>query len=272
MSENTAPASPMQSPATWDVIAAGYAEEWMRHTAYAQEVLAIAEPAASARVLDVGTGAGSLAFAAAPRVAHVTAIDFSPGMIEQVRARATRERISNVEALVMDAQTLAFADETFDAAFSLFAFMFFPDRARAFRELHRVLRPEGRVVVATWAPIDRRPMMKIGFDALAEALPELPPQQKGDLQHPDECVRELSAAGFRDCSARAFGAALHVDSPEHYLAVMAKTGAPFAMLRKRLGEDAWAAAWQRILESVRRRIPATGMDLAAEALLTSGTR
>lgn len=262
----------MQRPATWDAVAPGYADEMLRHIEYAVEALAIAKLEPGARILDVGTGPGVLAFAAAPRVAHVTAIDFSPGMIEQLNAEALRKRVNNVDALVMDAQSLAFGEGAFDAAFSLFAFMFFPDRARAFRELHRVLREGGRVVIATWAPIERRPLLKIGFDAMAEAMPELPPPQKGDLQNVEECVRELEAAGFRDCTARPFTASLHVDSPEHYLEIMAKTGAPFAMVRKRLGEEAWAAAQQRMLEAVRWRIPATGADLEAEAILTSGTR
>lgn len=270
--DTTTPSSPMQLPTTWDAIATGYAEELSRLTAYADEALAIATLKPTDRVLDVGTGAGVLAFAAAPRATHVTCIDFSPGMIEQVRARTVREGIHNIEALVMDAQSLAFAEGTFDAAFSLFTFMFIPDRARAFRELHRVLRDGGRVVVATWGPIERRPMLKIGFDALAEALPQLPPMQKGDLQTPEECVRELGAAGFRDASARAFTASIHVDSPEHYLRLMVNTGAPFPLLRKRLGEEAWGTALQRMLEAVRRRVPDSGMDLPAEAMLMSGTR
>jgi len=266
------PASPMQLPSTWDAVAPGYAEAFARHTAYAEEALRIASPASSARVLDVGTGAGALAFAAAPRVARVDAVDFSPGMIEQVRARCAREHVANVHAAVMDAQSLGFADASFDAAFSLFTFMFVPDRARAFRELHRVLSPGGRVVVATWAPIDRRPMMKLGFDAMAEALPELPQPQKGDLQQPDECIAELSAAGFGAVGVSTFSASIRADSSEHYLSIMERTGAPFAMLKKRLGEEGWAAATRRLLEAVRRRIPAGGVDLAAEAMLTSGTR
>jgi ubiquinone/menaquinone biosynthesis C-methylase UbiE len=98
----------------------------------------------SARVLDVAAGPGTLTFLAAPRVARVSAIDFSPTMIEELRARAGREGVGNVDAQVMDAQALTFADSTFDAAFCLFAFMFFPDRARAFREMLRVLRPGGK--------------------------------------------------------------------------------------------------------------------------------
>jgi ubiquinone/menaquinone biosynthesis C-methylase UbiE len=266
------PASPLQQPATWDSVAVGYAEDLGRRGAFADEALRIAAPQLDARVLDVGTGPGTMAFAAASRVASVDAVDFSPGMIEQVRARCAEERISNVHAAVMDGQALAFPDQSFDAAFSLFVFMFFPDRARAFRELHRVIKPGGRAVIATWAPIERRPWMKLGFDALAEALPELPKMQKGDLQEPGECIAEMSAAGFIDVRVQTFSDVVRVDSAEQYVAFMERTGAPFAALKKRLGPEAWPAAAQRLLEAVRRRVPAQGAQLSAEALLTTGTR
>jgi hypothetical protein len=135
-----------------------------------------------------------------------------------------------------------------------------------------VLRPGGRALVATWAPIDRRPMMKVGFDSLAEALPQLPPVTKGDLQQTDECVREMSAGGFHDVAAHVFTASTHVDSAEHYLRVMERGGAPFVAIRKKLGAEAWAEAEARLLDAVRRRIPAGGADLAAEAILTVGSR
>lgn len=262
----------MQVPATWDAIAAGYAQEMAHFELYADEALRIAGVSASDRVLDVGSGPGTLALCAARRVAHVTAVDFSAAMIKELRARAAQDGIANVEAAVMDAQSLALPDGSFDAAFSLFAFMFVPDRARAFRELHRVLRSGGRALVATWGPIERRPLMKIGFDALAEAAPELPRPLKGDLQEPAECIAEMSAAGFRDVDCRAFTGSLRVQSPDHYIDILLRTGGPFPALRKRIGEEAWQALVARLRQAAARRVPATGMDLAAEAMMTCGTR
>jgi SAM-dependent methyltransferase len=269
----TAPQSPLQVPAIWSAIAVGYAEELNDFSArYAREAIRLAAVKPTDRVLDVGTGPGVLAFEVAPLVTHVTAVDFSPGMIEQVEARMQRDNVSNLDAAVMNAQELAFADGSFDAALSLFTFMFIPDRARAFRELYRVLRPGGRVLVATWAPIDRRPMLKIGFDALAEAVPDLPAPTKGDLQLQEECIREMSAAGFRDVNASLFDAPSRVESPEHYLRTMERSGAPFVMLKKKLGEEGWARTSARFLEAIRRHIPEGGIELGAEAILTLGVR
>src|SRR5262249_965900 len=150
-----------------------------------------------------------------------------------------RDAVMNIEAMMMDAQALDFPEASFDAAFCMFGFMFFPDRGRAFRELHRVLRPGGRALIATWAPIERRPLMKHGFDALAEALPQLPPPTKGDLQYPEECVREMSDGGFRDVVAERFTASVHFSSPEHYLRVMERAGGAVVVLKNKLGVAAW---------------------------------
>jgi len=261
-----------QLPSTWDVVAPTYAEEAVQWDAYAKEGLRLLPVAASDRVLDVACGSGTLSFLLAPRVSRVDAVDFSPGMIEEVVRRASREGVDNVHAAVMDAQSLAFPDGSFDAAFCLFAFFFLPDRARAFRELFRVLRPGGRALIATWGPIERRPLMKIAFDALAEAMPQAPRPTKGDLQECEECVREMTDAGFRDVSAHVFSITTHVDSPERYLDLIARSAAPLAVMRQKLGEEGWAATRARLLDEVRRRMPESGADLEAEAILTHGVR
>ena len=261
----------MQRPEIWDLVAPGYAERAAYFLPYVEEALRVAALAPPARLLDVATGPGTLALFAAARAASVTAVDFSPGMIAALRDRAARDGVTNLDARVMDAQALALPDASFDAAFCLFGFMFFPDRGRAFRELLRVLRPGGCAVVATWAPIERRPFMKIGFDALAEALPDLPPPPKGDLQEVAHCVREMSQAGFSGVVAHPFSASMRVQSAEQYVQLMERTAAPFAAMRKKLGEKEWPAVAERILGAVQRRLPGPA-DLSAEAIMTRGTR
>lgn len=261
---------PMQAPATWDLVAPTYAEDVGQWNAYADEALRWLPVCAGQRVLDVATGPGTLALKAAPQAARVDAIDFSPGMIAELTAQARRAGLHNVFGAVMDAQALGFADASFDVAFCLFAFFFFPDRARAFRELHRVLRPGGGALIVTWGPLERRPLMRLAIEAVAEALPDLPRPAKGDLQAPDECVREMTEAGFRDVEARVFTATMRFESAEQYLSLMLRSGAPFALLRRRLGEEAWRDAHARLLEAVRRRLP-SGAELGAEAILTRAT-
>jgi ubiquinone/menaquinone biosynthesis C-methylase UbiE len=263
---------PMQQPTTWDAVAPAFAMEYstpMRP--YADEALRRVPVGRSDHVLDLAAGAGLVTFAAAPRVSRVTAVDFSPGMIDELRARAARDGVDNIDAAVMDAHHLELPDAAFDAAFCLFSFMFFSDRARVFAELHRVLRPGGRALIATWAPIDRRPYMQLGFDAVAEAFPDLPRPGKGDLQAPDECVAEMSAAGFRDVTAARFTVAMPVRSVDEYVATLTRGNAALLLHGRRLGADAGAAT-ARLTDAVRRRLPDGGADLDAESILTWGSR
>jgi ubiquinone/menaquinone biosynthesis C-methylase UbiE len=261
-----------QQPETWNVVAPTYAEDMQQWTAFVEEALRTVPAGAADRVLDVATGPGTLALAVASRAAKVDAVDFSPGMITELRKRATERGLANLAAAVMDAQALAFEDDTFDVAYCMFAYFFFPDRAKAFTEMRRVLRPGGRAVIATWAPIERRPIMKVAFDAMAEALPHLPRPGKGDLQDPDECVREMSAAGFRDVTAHTFTASVHFDSPDAYLDLILRSAAPLAVMKTKLDAETWRTSMARLLDAIRRRIPAGGADLAAEAIFTMGIR
>jgi len=266
------PPNPNQMPEAWSAAARGYGQFLGAWPAFADEALRLAPLRATDVVLDVAAGTGILALRAARRAARVVAVDFSPGMIAELSARVAADGLRNVETAVMDAQALALEDASFDAAYCIFAFMFFPDRARAFRELYRVVKPGGRAVVATWAPIERRPVMKVAFDAVAEAAPQVPMPAKGDLQTVEECEAEMSGAGFRDVRAHAFTSSLRFDSPTHYLEAVTRTAAPMYVLRKKLGEQAWAALEARVLEALKKRIPEGGATLSAEALITVGTR
>src|SRR5262245_25683286 len=118
----TLPTGPQQQPANWDVIAPGYLEVVVPHASqYAADLLATIELRPTDRVLDVASGPGTVAFVLAPRVGRVDAVDFSPAMIEGLRAKAARDGVTNVHGAVMDAHALDFPDATFDAAFCFFA-------------------------------------------------------------------------------------------------------------------------------------------------------
>ncbi len=106
---------------------------------------------AGERVLDVASGSGNTAIAAARRGAHVTASDFVQPLMEVARARAELEGLSLATA-VADAQQLPFENESFDVVLSTFGSMFAPNQQRAGDELLRVCRPGGRIGMANWVP------------------------------------------------------------------------------------------------------------------------
>lgn len=110
-----------------------------------------ADVCAGERVLDVAAGNGNATLAAARRFADVTSTDYVPHLLEQGRQRAAAERLP-VTFEVADAEALPYDDETFDAVLSTFGAMFAPDQRQTASELLRVVRPGGRIGLASWTP------------------------------------------------------------------------------------------------------------------------
>lgn len=103
------------------------------------------------RVLDVATGSGNAALAAARCGCEVTGIDYVPALLERARARAAAEGLE-VEFAEGDAEHLAFPDASFDAVLSCLGVMFTPDQERAAAELVRVCKPGGTLGLVNWTP------------------------------------------------------------------------------------------------------------------------
>ena len=98
------------------------------------------------RVLEVGAGTG-LNASLYPRNCDVTAIDLSTAMLKKARARIRRERLTNIRLLEADAAHLAFADESFDRVYAPYTVSVVSDPVRVVREMCRVCRRGGRIVV-----------------------------------------------------------------------------------------------------------------------------
>lgn len=115
---------------------------------HAGRVTAISRMAleAGAHVLEVGVGTG-LTLSLYPDECRVTGIDLSSAMLDKARARALRERLRNVRLMEMDAATLGFDDESFDVVFAPYTMSVVADPVRAAREMRRVCRPGGTIMI-----------------------------------------------------------------------------------------------------------------------------
>jgi SAM-dependent methyltransferase len=134
---------------TW--ASADYAAVAARIVPMAEGLAQNAALRAGDRVLDVATGSGNAALAAARCGCEVTGIDYVPALLERARARAAAEGLE-VEFAEGDAEHLAFPDASFDAVLSCLGVMFTPDQERAAAELVRVCKPGGTIGLVNWTP------------------------------------------------------------------------------------------------------------------------
>jgi SAM-dependent methyltransferase len=134
---------------TW--ASADYGAVAARIMLIAERLVDTADLQAGQRVLDVATGTGNAALAAARLGCEVTGIDYVPELLERGRARAAAEGLQ-VAFQEGDAERLAFPDASFDAVLSVLGVMFTPDQERAAAELARVCRPGGTIALANWTP------------------------------------------------------------------------------------------------------------------------
>ena len=117
----------------------------------AEQLCDTADLRAGWRVLDVATGSGNAAIAAARHGCTAIGIDYVPELLERGQRRAEAERLA-VELVEGDAEALPFEDASFDAVTSVFGAMFAPDHVQAAAELVRVVRPGGTIALASWTP------------------------------------------------------------------------------------------------------------------------
>ena len=138
-------------PGGYDPVAETFARLSQRFTVtVAERLVSIGAPQPGERVLDVGTGSGVVARAAAARVGpsgSVLGVDVSEEMLETARKETASAGFPQVDFRRQDVQHLALGDASFDVVCSLFALPHVADPAAALREMHRVLRPSGRLVL-----------------------------------------------------------------------------------------------------------------------------
>ena len=151
-------------------------------------------------VLEIACGTGVVTRALAERFAASTTIvatDLNQAMLDQAAAVGTRRPVDWRQA---DAMRLPFADASFDAVVCQFGAMFFPDRARAFAEARRVLRPRGILAFAVWDRIDENELADAVTTGVSSLFPDDPPRFLARTPHGyhdrDAIATDLARAGF----------------------------------------------------------------------------
>lgn len=263
--------SPLASPEPWSLVADDYTLELLpMFELFSKDALALAPTPPGARLLDVAAGPGTLTLLAAESGRSLSAIDFSPQMVANLKRRLNGAQLG-ADVRLGDGQALPWGDSEFDAAFSMFGLMFFPDRARGFAELYRVVKAGGVAVVSSWAPFEG--IFASIMAALREVLPEIPfGSGKGPLGDPDELAAELRAAGFANVQVTPQTHTVPGGTPAEVWAQSQRTTAPIVLLKRRLGEATWAEVTSGVLQRLEAQYGTGIVAITSTAYLGSGQK
>jgi ubiquinone/menaquinone biosynthesis C-methylase UbiE len=187
----------------WTDNAAGWrtvrAEHSITSRAATEAIVEAAGVRPGMQVLDLASGTGQPCLALAERVGRdgqVTATDLVPSMLAGAMEAAQAQALTNITFQQADAEALPFADQSFDAVTCRFGAMFFSNLGQALAEIHRVLKPGGRVALVVWGPLEQNPQMAIAH----ELLDKYGQQLSGTafrLSQPATLEDALRTAGFQ---------------------------------------------------------------------------
>ena len=243
---------------------------------YAEDLVARLGQLGMTSILEIGAGSGVATRAMAaglPDSVSITATDLNEPMIDHARSRGSVRPVTWQAADVME---LPFGDGEFDAVVCQFAVMFFPDRARAFAEVARVVCPGGVFVFSVWDCIEENEFADVITEAVGRLFPEDPPRFLARTPHGyyDETTIQTDLsdggfsvpAGFEAVDARSRAASCEA------AAIAYCQGTPLrdeieARHPARLGEATRVAA-----EAIRDRFGATDIDGKIRGYVITATR
>jgi SAM-dependent methyltransferase len=219
------------------------------------------------RVLDIATGPGYVAAAAASRGAIATGVDFSTSMVDEAR-----RHYPNVEFHQGDAEALSSADATFDAVMMNFGILHLARPEQAVKEAYRVLRPNGRFAFTVWD----HPEKCRGFAIVLAAI-----QKHGDLNvpipagppffrfsDPEESTRVMTEAGFSGIAISHVPQVWRLPSAGDLFEVMYNASVRNAALLRAQKPEVLA----KIREEIRGEVDRAGKQLAMPSVLAMGVK
>jgi len=253
---------------------------WWRGTT--DLLIAWTEPRPGMRVLDIASGTGEPALSIAPLVGPdgtVTATDVIPEMVQIAQDYAEQQGLTNMHVQQADAGDLPFPDASFDRVTCRFGVMYFPDVARALREVRRVLKPGGRAAFIAWGPLEQIDYLTSTLGVLLRYQPVPIPSPDPETPHPLKFAQAgklsaaLRAAGFQDVREETPIVPLPwPGSPEEFLAYIRSDMVTFDSLLLNIAPARQTAALDEVWSSIRNYDDGECVQFNAAIVVASAVR
>ncbi|HEV3041464.1 MAG TPA: methyltransferase domain-containing protein [Candidatus Angelobacter sp.] len=231
------------------------------------------------RVLDIACGSGEPAISIATLLkgtGEVIGIDLAEAALQTATERATQRQLTNVRFQPADAHRLPFTDSSFDRITSRLGVMFFNDLPLALREMHRVLKPGGSVVLLAWGPMNQ-PYFETMIGTVLRALPNttFPESAKNMFAFGDPGVlsQKLADAGFRAVEEKfSIEPWVWPGSPEEVWEYFQDIAVPFAPLLKSIPPEKQNDINTAVLQAIGKYYDWQEIKFTATVNITSGAR
>jgi len=264
------------------------APHWAKHSAtirtmFAPVTRALIEQAGIVEgydVLDVAGGPGEPSLTIAGTVGStgsVTCTDAVAEMVDAARAEALRRGLTNVNFRQCSADSLPFADESFDAAVSRFGVMFFPDPVHACREMLRVIKPDGVLAFVVWDKSELNPYSCVVTEVISRRVPtpavdtNLPGAFR--FSEPGKLAAVMSSAGATDVDEKVLKVFIEAPiSPADFWAMHAQTSETLREKVAKLSERDRAQISTAVQEAVRDFFPDNQMKFPAQMIIVTGRK
>lgn len=204
-------------------------------------------------VLDIAAGAGGQSVAVAKVVGpkgYVLATDISPNILSYARRMACENKLYNIETRAMDGEHLDCKDASFDVVISRVGLIYFPDQLQALREMHRVLKPGGRIAHIVYSTADKNSFFSIPVTIIRNRakLPPPLPGQPGPFSLGAEgaILKLFSEAGFRNNQTAKIDSPVRMNSAKECVQFEKDSFGALHQMMKNLSEEEKLSVWNEI--------------------------
>lgn len=254
-------------------------EDWLEPATEAMFEMARLAP--GERVLDVAGGAGQPALTAVARVSpggYVLSTDLASNLVRLARDNARERGFTDdqFEAQVMDGEHLELPDASFDRVLSRLGLIYFPDRPKALKEIYRVLKPGGRVALASFSEPAANPFFEIPITIIRRRahLSAPAPGSPGPFSMGSRDVMEgaLRQAGFGEIETRVIAAPLRFTTADECLRFEQESFGALHKMLAGVSDEERTATWEEIRQALRRLENTGGFESRSELLVGAATR